>query len=191
MGAGATALALALAFGAGCASTAQRPPRLVLADAVPPPPPPEIAATPGETAPAPAPEPMAPGPWSEPLPSPGEETDAESRLQTRRALRITGWISLGFAAESLAVAIPTSFYIQHKKNILDADCNAQKQCSQDGINVATSLPELTKINTISWALAIVGAGAGAVLVFVTRPKEGSAAQPVTVAVSPGGVSGRF
>jgi hypothetical protein len=134
---------------------------------------------------------MPPGPWSDRLSSPEEDTDAESRVQTRHVLRELGWVSVGVAAESLLVAIPTSIYIQHKKSILDADCNAQKQCSQDGVNVATSLPELTKVNTISWALAIVGAGAGAVLLFVTRPEAGSAAQPVTVAVSPGGVSGRF
>src|SRR5450755_615151 len=71
-----------------------------------------------------------------------EGGEPATRLGKRRALRRLGWISLGVSAESLLVAIPTSILLLQKKSVLDSHCNAQKQCSQAGINAANGLPAL-------------------------------------------------
>ncbi len=131
------------------------------------------------------------GPATVPAPAaPLVEGEAAARTEKRRNLRILGWISLGVSADALLVAIPSSVLLLKKKSVLNADCNAQKQCTQSGLNEANSLPALTTVNTISWIVAAVGAGAGAILLYTTRA-DGSRA--TTVSVTPGGavLSGSF
>jgi hypothetical protein len=172
---GLTVASVALCLATACAPLpAARPaatpppaPALVLADAVPA----ETASTP---------PPAADTPREDAVEAEGGEPAA--RLDRRRTLRTLGWISVGVAGESLLVAIPTSIILLQKKGDLNSDCNAQKQCSQAGLNEANSLPALTVVNTISWALAAVGAGAGIILLYTTKP-DGE--HKATVSVSPG------
>ena len=163
-----------VAMGAACT------PATVLSSSPPPPPPSQLVLA--DAVAAKAPEKASDGEVQ------AEGGEPASRLESKRTLRTLGWISLGVSAESLLVAIPTSIVLLHKKSVLDSDCNAQKQCTQAGLNVANGLPELTTVNTISWILAVVGAGAGAVLLITTKPDASSG---TTVSISPGGVSGRF
>jgi hypothetical protein len=85
---------------------------------------------------------------------------------TRRTL---GWISLAAGAEAAIAAVVTSGMLVHEKSVLDAQCNAQKQCSAGGLDAAGEISSLTPWNTGTWVAAVIGVGAGAALLLTSRP----------------------
>lgn len=126
--------------------------------------------------------PAAPPPKDSPTNPDGTASDG---AKDRRLKRLYGYVSLGVGIEALAIAVPTSVILLHKKSDLDSQCDASKQCSENGVNVAHSLPALVGVNTVAWVVGVVGTAAGVVLLYTTRA-DGS--KSTTVSVSPAGVS---
>jgi hypothetical protein len=106
---------------------------------------------------------------------------------SRRTRRTLGWIALAAGAEGAVVAGVTSFMLLHQKKVLDADCNAQKICSSDGMNAAGVINETVPWNTAAWIVAAVGLGGGTILLLTSRSDSGKTTA-VTVSPAPAGAS---
>ena len=116
-----------------------------------------------------------------------EEQRGETRQPTGSVSlgRTLGWVGLGIGATGLAVAVTTSILLLNDKSTRDADCNAQKQCSQAGLDAAGGIHSLVPWNWAGWIVGAVGAGAGAYFLFTT-PSSTSAQTGLVVAPSAGG-----
>jgi hypothetical protein len=68
----------------------------------------------------------------------------------------------------------------HQKSKRDADCDAAKVCSQDGINANTQLAALSGWNAGSFIVAAAGLGVGAFL-LLTSSVEGDKQTAIGVA----------
>lgn len=86
--------------------------------------------------------------------------------------RAIGWYAIGLGAASGLVAIGTSIMMLHQQSIRNADCDAQKVCSADGIGAAQQLDRLAGWNVGAYVVAAVGLGVGTILVL-THPKSGT------------------
>jgi len=101
----------------------------------------------------------------------------------RAARRTLGWVSLAVGAEAAIVAVVTSGILVHDKDVLDAQCNAQKLCSPAGVNAAGTISSVTPWNTGAWIAAAAGLGAGTILLLTNRPDAPGA---TAITVSPEG-----
>lgn len=96
-------------------------------------------------------------------------TSAPPRHDGRATRRTLGWVSLALGAEAAVAAIVTSGMLVHEKSVLDAQCDAQKQCSSAGVDAAGAISTLTPWNTGTWIMTAVGLGAGTALLLTSRP----------------------
>jgi hypothetical protein len=94
--------------------------------------------------------------------------------------RAYGWFSVAIGTLGLGVAATTSAMMLHQKSVRDADCNAAKLCSQDGINANTQLAALSGWNTGSFIVAAAGLGVGAFL-LITSSADGDKQTAIGVA----------
>jgi hypothetical protein len=106
--------------------------------------------------------------------------DPAAGRQSGRTARVLGWVSLSLGVEAAAIAITTSFLLLHEKNVRDAECDAQKTCSQRGLDANTAIGSLVGWNTASWIVAAAGLGGGVVLLLTNRPE----ARQTGIGVSP-------
>jgi hypothetical protein len=108
--------------------------------------------------------------WTVPMGVPvGVSTGAPPRHDGRATRRTLGWVTLAVGAEAAVAAIVTSGMLVHQKSVLDAQCNAQKQCSSAGVDAAGAISTLTPWNTGTWIMTAVGLGAGTALLLTSRP----------------------
>ncbi len=135
---------------------------------------PQAASSPVPAA-APGPSPQATGAppaAATPAVSPPAASDgSEPGRDPHRTRRVLGWASLAVGAEAAVIAIVTSFMIEHQKGIRDDGCNAQKVCTSTGLDAVGTIHTLIPVNTTSWFVAAAGLGAGAVLLFTSRPES--------------------
>jgi hypothetical protein len=97
-------------------------------------------------------------------------------------------VTLAIGAEAAAVAIGTSALMLHNKSVRDANCDAQRSCSQAGIDANNQLSALSVWNAGAWSVAALGLGAGTFLVLTNPPAK----EPRTsLSVSPLGLRGDF
>lgn len=111
-----------------------------------------------------------------------------------RTLRTVGWVSLALGVEAAVVASVTSFMLLHDKGVRDDECNAQKVCSQRGLDANGDIGLLTSWNTASWIFTGAGLGAGAILLLMTRSDSGPRANVAVAPASAGlgvGLHGAF
>jgi len=80
--------------------------------------------------------------------------------------------------------------ILNSKSTRDSDCNAQKVCSQDGIDANSSIQSLLGWNAAAWAVAVVGTGAGIILV-ATHPYEAKSEAALTLGPAAAGAALRL
>jgi hypothetical protein len=99
---------------------------------------------------------------------------------------VFGWASLAIGAEAAIIAVVTSGMLEHQKSIRDDGCNAQKVCTTEGFDAVGTIHTLIPVNTTSWFVAVAGLGAGAVLLFTSRP-ESEPHTAVTLSPTPSGV----
>jgi hypothetical protein len=95
-------------------------------------------------------------------------------------VRAYGWFSVAIGTIGLGVAATTSGMMLHQKSKRDADCDAAKVCSQDGINANTQLAALSGWNAGSFIVAAAGLGVGAFL-LLTSSVEGDKQTAIGVA----------
>jgi hypothetical protein len=117
-----------------------------------------------------------------------DRTDSTS--DASRGARDVGWISLSIGVEAAIVAIVTSGMILDSKSTRDSHCNAQKVCSQDGLDANSSIQSLLGWNAAAWAVAVVGTGAGIILV-ATHPYEAKPVAALTLAPAAAGAALRL
>jgi hypothetical protein len=130
------------------------------------------------------------------LPQPAENAPVESArhshgerdardLTTGRAARVAGWVSLSIGAEAAAVAIATSVLLVHEKSVRDGECDADKVCSQRGLDTSGTIGSLAAVNAAAWIVGAAGIGAGAILLLTHRAETTARTRDrLIVAVSP-------
>ncbi len=100
--------------------------------------------------------------------------------------RTVGWISIAVGAEAAIVAGITSGMIINWKTERDAECNAAKQCSSNGLNANAEISAVSGWNAAAWVLAAAGLGAGT-FIILTHPLPRERQFGLTLA--PGGAAG--
>jgi hypothetical protein len=118
------------------------------------------------------------------------ETSSSSAPKTssNAAARDAGWVAIAVGAEAALVAMGTSALMLHNKSVRDADCDAQKSCSQAGLDANSQLSALSGWNAGAWTVAALGLGAGTFLVLSNPPPK----EPRTsISISPLGVRSDF
>jgi hypothetical protein len=122
----------------------------------------------------------------------GNESNAgqSANHESGRAARALGWVSLSIGAEAAVVAGVTSFVLLHEKAIRDDSCDAQRVCSQHGLDANATIASIVPWNTAAWVVAAVGIGAGAFLLFTNRSDTGRRTM-ITVSPAAAGVAVRL
>lgn len=116
---------------------------------------------------------------------------AEGTNSTSNAL---GYVLLGVGAAGVAAGGVMWAVLNKKQDIVDNHCDAQKRCSQDGIDAANAGEKLTPFYTGAWLVGAAGLGAGAYVLLTDRGTADEGTM-VGVTVLPGGgavgATGRF
>jgi hypothetical protein len=85
--------------------------------------------------------------------------------------RAFGWVSVAVGAQAAVIAITTSFMMLYENGVRSDECNSQKICSPRGIDANSRIDALAGWNAASWAVAVVGIGAGAYLILSNPPES--------------------
>jgi hypothetical protein len=101
--------------------------------------------------------------------------------ESGRAARALGWVSLSIGAEAAVVAGVTSLMLLHEKSTRDDNCDAERVCSQRGLDASGTIASIVPWNTAAWIVAAAGIGAGAFLLFTNR---GDTGRRTVITVSP-------
>lgn len=110
--------------------------------------------------------------------------------------RDMGWISVGLGSAAGAIAVGTSVLMLRHAAVRSSECDAQRVCTQDGLDANTGIRSLSGANVAAWIVTGVGLGAGAFLLLThpaneTRKSPNEAPKteaPTTeVGVAPGGL----
>ena len=114
-------------------------------------------------------------------PKPAEEPRDEHH--SNQTLRTYGWITFAIGANAAVVAVVTSFMLLHQNSVRGSECDAQKVCSQAGLDANDKIGALAGWNAGAWAVAAVGIVGGAVLVIANPPdsKRAGSKQSTTTA----------
>ena len=104
--------------------------------------------------------------------------------QTRRTL---GWISAGVGVAGLATAGVTALVLNSKQNTVDAHCDANRVCDEQGFDAARSGKRLEPLYVGAWIVGGAGVATAAVLFATTRSTEASRVR-VSAGALPGGAS---
>ena len=127
----------------------------------------------------------------EPAP-PREATTEEKSAANHRTGRVAGYVALAVGAQATIVALVTSGMMLHEDGLRSDACDAQKRCSQAGIDANENLSQLAGWNAGAWALGAVGLGVGTVLLVLNPASEKASARPakgLSLGAPPGGGAG--
>lgn len=83
-----------------------------------------------------------------------------------------GYVAVGVGGAALVVGAVTGLMVFSKKSTFADECDANKVCSQKGLDAADAGRRLGTISTISFAVGLAGVGVGAYLLS----RDGSGAQ---------------
>jgi hypothetical protein len=113
-----------------------------------------------------------------------------SAAEPGSGLRTAGFIAAGVGALGLAVFGVTAGLLSSRSATVEAQCDAQKQCSQEGFDAAESGKALVPVNTAAMIIGIAGVTAGVTLLVVGSRSSSSSAPTAALraAGSPGGFS---
>jgi hypothetical protein len=100
--------------------------------------------------------------------SPSEPPKSDGSSQ-----RSLGWIAGGIGVAGLAVGAVTGIMALGKKKDVDANCDADKWCTQSGTDAAHDGKKLGQLSTAGWIVGAVGIGAGAILILTSPSKTGA------------------
>jgi hypothetical protein len=102
--------------------------------------------------------------------------------------RTVGWVAGGVGLAALGAAAVTGVIVMDENSIVERDCPS-KQCSQSGLNAATTGKTLLVVNAIAWVVGVVGVGGGVALLLTTPAgDEPSTRIAPTASASGGGLS---
>ncbi len=103
-------------------------------------------------------------------------------------LRTTGFVIGGVGVAGLIGFGVTAGLIQGYRGTIERECNAQKQCSDIGLEAVSSGQSLTPINTAALIVGAVGVSAGVTLVLLSSRKSPT---PTSTAFHIGGAPNGF
>lgn len=83
-----------------------------------------------------------------------------------------GWVLGGIGVAGLAVATVTGVMILGKNSTASSHCE-NNLCDAEGMDAAQGGKDLIPINTVAWAVGVVGVGSGAVLLLTSGPSSPS------------------
>lgn len=85
-----------------------------------------------------------------------------------------GYVLVGVGGTSLLVGTVTGLMVLGKKSTFNKECDADKYCTQEGIDAGSSGKSLSTISTITFGLGLVGVGAGVYLIVSNKDEKGAA-----------------
>jgi hypothetical protein len=91
-------------------------------------------------------------------------------------LRTAGFIAAGVGIAGFAVFGVTAGLLASRSATVEAQCDAQKQCSQEGFDAAESGKAISPVNTAGLIIGIAGVAAGVTLIVVSS-KSSSPSSP--------------
>jgi len=112
----------------------------------------------------------------------GQPAKAETATDrdARQLGRTWGWTAVAFGSVAGVIALGTSYVMLHDKSTRDSDCDADKLCSQQGLNANAELAGMASWNAGAWILAAAGIGTG-VYLLVTHPTDRATGTQVGIA----------
>jgi hypothetical protein len=113
---------------------------------------------------------------SDPAPA-REQTEEAAARADHRAGRVAGYVALAVGAQATLVALVTSAMMLHQDGARADACDANKRCTQAGIDANDNLSQLGGWNAGAWALAAVGLGTGTVLVLLNPSEKRPSMRP--------------
>ncbi|MGA3121754.1 MAG: hypothetical protein ABSF69_13395 [Polyangiaceae bacterium] len=120
------------------------------------------------------------------LAAPPARVETLQAQDARDVARVGGLFAIATGVSAGFVAAVTSVIMLHDKSVRDANCDASKACSPDGLNANAGIAKASGWNVGTWALAAVGLGLGAFLVLSNQSDR----QPETqIGVAPIGSGG--
>jgi len=108
-----------------------------------------------------------------------ESPRPQSESPSGRSERTYGWLSVGIGAEAAVLAVGTSLLMLHDKSVRDGNCNAQKLCSEAGLDANKDIALLGGWNAGAWIVAAAGLGVGGYLLW-RDPVEGEKRAAITL-----------
>lgn len=109
-----------------------------------------------------------------PAPVPAARTEAPPP-STGGNWRSIGYVVGGVGAASLVVGAVTGAMAMGKKSTFDSECDANKYCTQAGLDAESSGRSLATVSTVTFGLGLVGVGLGAYLVLREDGPQGGTA----------------
>ena len=122
------------------------------------------------------------------------ESGSESQPEAAGSTPTGAYLLLAAGAIGVGTGTYLWFELNEKQDVVDNNCDANKQCNEGGLQAAEDGKSLTPVYAGAWAVGAVGLAAGTYLLLDTgEPDEahtriGAAPMPGGAAV---GVSGRF
>lgn len=111
---------------------------------------------------------------AEPLAGGGGAAEAPSSDGKRTA----GWVAVGVGGVAFGVGAIAGVMALGKKSTVDANCDADKRCNQQGVDAADSGRSLAQVSGVGLVLGVAGLGVGGYL-LATNPKREAVLAPFT------------
>ncbi len=106
-------------------------------------------------------------------------TEEEATRADHRTGRVAGYVALAVGTQAAIVALVTSGMMLHQDGARGDACDANKRCTQAGIDANDNLSQLGGWNAGAWALAAVGLGTGTVLLLLNPSEKRPSMRPGT------------
>lgn len=98
----------------------------------------------------------------------------------RAAPPVLGYVLGGVGALGLVTGAVSGVLVLRKKGRVDAHCDAEKRCDDEGLSATKSGKTLGIVTTMGLVTGVVGVGAGAYLVFSSTPSGAARNASVTL-----------
>ena len=118
-----------------------------------------------EPAPPPPPKPKpTPKPALEPAPEPAPTPQSDGGNAT------LGWVLGGVGVVGLALSGVSAAFILDHESTVEAECDADKTCSDEGLDATRSGRTWNTVGTAAFAVGILGVGLGAYFILSSGPR---------------------
>ncbi len=136
-------------------------------------------------APAPAPPPVTAPPRAPAPPPVTAPPPADCGTSAGSSTKTLGYVMVGVGVVGVAVGAVTGAMVLGKKSTIDSECDANKACSQAGLDAADSARTLSTVSTVGFIVGAVGVGAGAIFI-VSSGGNKAPRTALTTSMAPGG-----
>lgn len=89
--------------------------------------------------------------------------------------RTAGWVAVGVGGVAFTVGAITGVMVLGKKSTVDANCDADRRCNQQGADAADAGRSLGAVSGAGLVLGVVGLGVGGYLLATTPRREAAVA----------------